>query len=320
MRPLPAARVLQRTLAFVLLGALCVAATSARPGREPKPASPLAVAPQATAARVPASCDPLPGDAPDPLPKLRSAIGLNYPNALLEHPGDGVVEICLLVDSTGTVREAGVSKPQDPFDLLALESARWWVFEPARRAGRAVPARITVRVAAHTPRDTDPLVPDVVALAEDAEARGELREALDAWSGTLARVGQLPSLQNEWTIREHVIRIAARLASPPGVPMMTEAHAQGQHALMLRNVSRGDNATYAAAVDEVLQEAPWYANAYRWRAAARAASGQRDGAVRDVLCYKLAVRDSASRALAERALVALARSDTLAALTLLKND
>jgi len=42
--------------------------------------------------------------------------------------------------------------------------------------------------------------------------------------------------------------------------------------------------------------------------------------VRDVLCYRLAVRDSLDRALADRALAALATGDTLAALTILKKD
>ena len=101
--------------------------------------------------------------------------------------------------------------------------------------------------------------------------------------------------------------------------MPAEASALGTHELMLRNIARGENAGYAAALDDVLREAPWYADAYRWRASARAASGQRDGAMRDVLCYRLAVRDSAGRALADRALAALAAADTLAALTMLKN-
>ncbi len=103
------------------------------------------------------------------------------------------------------------------------------------------------------------------------------------------------------------------------MPPPTEASALGTHELMLRNIARGENEGYAAALDDVLREAPWYADAYRWRASARAASGQRDGAVRDVLCYRLAVRDSSERALADRALAALAAADTIAALTMLKN-
>jgi TonB family protein len=238
---------------------------------------------------------------------------------MLDASADGAVEVCVLVDSTGTVREAGISRPAAPFDEAALEAARWWLFAPARAHGRPVPARIPVIVAAHVPRDADPLVPDVVALARDAERRGDLRGALDAWTGVLARVGTHPALQNEWAIREQLVRLAARLPKPPEVDMTTVARARSMHNLMLRNVARGANEDYARALDEVLLVAPWYADAYRWRASARAASGQRDGAVRDVLCYRLAARDSVGRALAERALVALASADTLAAMTMLKN-
>ncbi len=271
------------------------------------------------ASRAPARCDSLPGERPEQPPVVRSAVGLNYSNDMLDAHADGSVEVCVLVDSTGTVREAGVSRPSAPFDMAALEAARWWVFTPARAHGRAVPARVAVTLAARVPRDADPLVPDVVALAGDAEARGDLRGALDAWTGALARAGTHPTLQNEWTIREHIVRLAAQMPTPPEVPMLTESRARGMHNLMLRNMARGDNADYAKALDDVLRVAPWYADAYRWRASARAASGQRDDAVRDVLCYRLAVRDSVGRALADRALMALATADTIAALMMLKN-
>ncbi len=315
--PLPA-----RSLAAVaLLASLLplLLAPAARAGARRAPNSATVVAAPSAPARSAVRCDTLPGEPPDQLPVLRSGVALNYTNDMLQEPGDGAVGICVLVDSTGTVREAGVSGPSETFDLAALEAARWWVFAPARRAGRAVPARITVRVEARVPRDADQLVPDVIALAQDAETRGSLREALDAWTGTLMRVGTHPALQNEWVLREHIVRLAARLPKPPEVPMLTEARARGQHQLMLRNVARAANADYAKALDEVLRVAPWYADAYRWRASARAASGQRDGAVRDVLCYRLAVRDSANLALAQRALVALANADTIAAMTMLKN-
>ena len=288
--------------------------------RTAKPAATARVASADAAVRAAVRCDSLPGEQPDQPPVLRSAIGLNYSAEMLLAPADGSVEICVLVDSTGTVREAGVSRPSKPFDMAALEAARWWVFTPAHAHGRPVPARIAVTLAARVPRDADPMVPDVVALAADAETRGDLRGALDAWTGALARVGTHPALQNEWTIRQHVVRLAAQMATPPEVPLPTESRARGMHNLMLRNMARGDNQDYVKALDDVLRVAPWYADAYRWRASARAASGQRDDAVRDVLCYRLAVHDSAGRALAERALVALAAADTIAALTMLKNE
>jgi hypothetical protein len=303
MRPSIPLRAL--AVAAALLGSLLAPVAGAR--REAKSAPP-----------PPVPCDPIPGEAPEQLPVLRSSIGLNYTSAMLAAPADDSVRVCLLVDSTGAVREAGVSQPGARFDDAALDAARWFVFAPARAHGRAVPARIALTVPARVPRDTDPLVPDVVALARDAEAHGDLRGALDAWTGALARVGTHPSLQNEWALREHVMNLAARLPAPPEVPIMTVGRARAMHNLMLRNMGRADNADYAKTLDGVLLVAPWYADGYRWRASARAASGQRDGAVRDVLCYRLAVRDSVGRALAERALVALAAADTIGALGMLK--
>jgi len=283
--------------------------------------APAAIArrPAPPAARALVPCAPLGDVSPEQPPVLRSAVGLNYAGERLAGAHEGALELCLLVDSTGVVREARVSRALAPFDSAALDAARWWVFAPARDHGRAVPARIAVSVEARLPRDADPLVPDVIALAHDAEARGDLRAAIDAWNGALARVGSQPMLQNEWTIRERILRLAARLPSPPEIPLQTGEIADGTHALILRNIARAANETYAATLDGVLRVAPWYVEAYRWRASARAACGQRDGAVRDVLCYRLAVRDSAERALADRALEALAAADTIAALTMLKN-
>ncbi len=300
-----------------LLAALLAPAARASAARNGKPVA-VAAAP-AVQARIATSCEPLAGEAPDQLPVLRSAVRLNYSNEMLEQAEDDSVEVCVLVDSTGTVREAGVSRPAAPFDQAALEAVRWWVFTPARRAGRAVPARIAVTVTARVPRDTNPLVPDVVALAQEAEARGDLRAAIDAWTGVLARTGAHPALQNEWIPREHVVRLAAQGPRPPEVPFATVSRARGQRNLMQRNIARGSNEDYARALDEVLRTAPWYADAYRWRAAAGAASGRRDGAVRDLLCYRLAAPDSAARAVAERALVFMAAGDTLRANSLLKN-
>ncbi|HUK64899.1 MAG TPA: TonB family protein, partial [Dongiaceae bacterium] len=241
----------------MLLAVLLAATASARAAGKTAVTPPAAERDAAT--RAAASCDPLPGEAPDQPPVLRSAIGLNYSNAMLDTPSDGTVEVCVLVDSTGTVREAGVSRPAAPFDEAALDAARWWLFTPARSHGRPVPARIAVTLPAHVPRDADPLVPDVVALARDAETRGDLHGALDAWTGALARVGTHPALQNEWAIRARLVGLAARMPKPPEVPMMSVARARSMHNLMLRNVARGPNEDYARALDEVLLVAPWYA-------------------------------------------------------------
>ena len=229
-----------------------------------------------------------------------------------------VVELCVRVDANGQVSDVRVRSGGTPFDSAAVDAVRWWWFVPASTAGKPVAAWTRLSVDIQPPADTEPLVPDVVALALDAESRGDLRGAIDLWGGVLARVGVHPSLGDEWSVRERILRLAARMPEPPPVPMPADGRARGARNLMQRNVARGENADYAKRLDESLTMAPWYANAYRWRAAARAACGQRAGALRDAACYRIAAPDSASRALADRAIALIAAGDTLTANSILK--
>jgi hypothetical protein len=278
----------------------------------------LPVAPVGANDAPAAACDSLPGPAPDRAPAMRDAVGLNFTTPQLA-AAPAAVELCVLVDPHGVARELRVTRGGTPFDSAAVDAVRWWLFEPAMRGIAPVAAWTRVTVDARPPADADPVVPDVLELATDAEARGDVRGAMDAWTGALARVGAHPSLGNEWTMREHVLRLALAFPTPPAVPLSLSGQARGARNLMQRNIARGSNADYAATLDKVLRAAPWYADAYRWRAAARAVSGQRTGAMRDVLCYRLGSRDSAQRALADRALAMLATGDTLGANSLLKN-
>ena len=294
--------------ALALLALLLAPAAGARIKYKPKPVE----------AR-PAACEPLAGPAPDSPPRPRDRVGLNFSSDMLMTADSATVQVCVLVDSLGIVRQARVERGGTPYDSAAVDAVHWWQFEPARRSGRPVAARASVAVTVHPPVDADPLTPDVLGMALKAEAAGDPHGALDAWTGTLARAGVHPALGNEWVIRERILRLAAGLGAPPAIPSGAESSARGAHNRMLRDISRATNEDLAKALDEVLLEAPWYADAYRWRASARAASGQRAGAIRDVLCYEIAARDSAGLATADRALVALATGDTLEALTLLKN-
>lgn len=274
------------------------------------------VAPAGASDPVAPACDSLPGPPPERAPAFQDRIGLNFTTDELAHE-PAQVELCVLVDRLGIARELRIARGGTPFDSAAVDAVRWSLFAPAQRSASVVPAWTRIVVDARPPADTDPIVPDVLALAADAEARGDARGALDAWTGALARVGSHPALSNEWVMREHILRLAA--AAPRPVPHSIGGQARGARNLMQRNIARGSNADYAHSLDGVLRAAPWYVDAYRWRAAARAASGQRAGAMRDVLCYRLGAADSASRALADRALEMLAVGDTLAANSLLKN-
>ena len=295
-------------LALVLPALLLAPAADARITYKPKP-SPAAAAP----------CEPLAGPAPDVAPRARDRVGINFTAGMLTTADSAVVQVCALVDSLGLVRQARIERGGTPYDSAAVDAVHWWQFEPARRNGRPVAARVSIAVTVHPPVDADPLTPDVLGMALSAEEANDPREALEAWTGTLARAGVHPTLGNEWVIRERILRLAAALGAAPAVPAEAMDGARGAHNRMQRDLSRATNADLARTLDQVLLEAPWYADAYRWRASARAASGQRAGAIRDVLCYQIATTDSAKLALSDRALTELAKGDTLSALTLLKN-
>lgn len=296
-------------LAALATLALLAPAVPAKITYKPKPAG-----------AEPAPCEPLAGPAPDAPARPRDRVGLNFTAAMLQSADSAVVQVCALVDSLGIVRQARVERGGTPYDSAAVDAVHWWQFEPARRNGRPVAARVSVAVPVHPPVDADPLTPDVLGMALSAEASGQARDALDYWTGTLARAGIHAAIGNEWVIRERILRLADDLGTQPAVSGGAEDIARGAHNRMMRDLSRGANADFAKALDGVLLEAPWYAAAYRWRASARAASGQRAGAIRDVLCYQIATRDSAKLAVADRALAALATGDTLSALRLLERE
>ncbi len=277
----------------------------------------LAVAPASAAA--PADCGSLPGTAPERAPKLFDRGGFNFSSVLLAEKAAHPVDLCVLVDARGQVSDVRVSASSTPFDSAAADAVRWWWFTPARAAGKPVASWLRLSVDIQPPADTEAIVPDVLALAHDAESRGDVRGAIDAWGGVLARVGVHPSLGDEYSVRERILRLAARLPERPKVPTSAEGRARGARNMMQRNVARGENEDYAKRLDEALIVAPWYTEAYRWRAAARAACGMRAGALRDAACYRIAAPDSASRALADRAIALIAAGDTLTANSILKH-
>ena len=266
----------------------------------------------------PASVSAAPGfTAYDALPAVRSRVAANLPADALDLSRPVTVRVQAWIDSLGVVRAARVIKGGTPFDSAAVDAVRWWLFDPARRGGRAIPSVVTLPFTVER-ADADALVPDVLELALAAERAGDTRNALDAWTGVGARVGEYPLFGDPWTVSARVLRLAERLPKRPDVPLRTEGEAKGTYNLMLRNIARGDNEDYVSNYGRVLRVAPWYTEVYRWRASARAACGQRDDAMRDVLVWRSTVRDSAACALADRALIALAARDTLAAVVMLR--
>lgn len=253
-------------------------------------------------------------------PTLISAVPADWPASALGGSRHVRVVVDALVGRDGTVQQTRVAKPSPPFDAAAIAAVRWNVYAPARQEERAVPVWISVPVEfrAQDAEDADPPSPDVVTLAREAERRGDLREAIDYWTGALARVGKHPTLRNEWAIRTEVLRVASRMKSPPEVPNVVRLPSIDDHNNQQRDMGRMSNERFAKTFDRALLMAPWWVDAYRWNAAACATSGRRADAIRMTQFWRLNVRDTASRALAGRALAALAEGDTLAVFSMLK--
>jgi hypothetical protein len=169
------------------------------------------------------------GPAPKQGPRLWDRGGFNFSSAMLGQKPARAVELCVRVDANGQVSEVRASRGDTPFDSAAVDAVRWWWFVPASTAGKPVPSWTRLSVDIQPPADTEPLVPDVVALALDAESRGDLRGAIELWGGVLARVGVHPSLGDEWSVRERILRLAARCPSrcrcprPPMAPLAAHA-------------------------------------------------------------------------------------------------
>lgn len=139
-------------------------------------------------------------------PRLLTDPGATYPAEALAArvPPHVEVVLVLVLDTTGAVAEASVETPRGHgFDEAALVAARGLRFEPARRDGAPVAARIRYRYVFEAPPATPPVVheppeasqkPSSAAVSEPAlevTVRGE-RAAPGVVSYTRAEVRQIP--------------------------------------------------------------------------------------------------------------------------------
>jgi TonB family protein len=142
-------------------------------------------------------------------PKLTTFVDATYPAAAQAARQAANVDLELTIDAAGKVTDARVVTPVgNGFDEAAVEAARRFVFEPARRGDHAIPARIKYRyvfelAAAPAPvpttgqlegkaiaRDTNQLVAGAVVtlVAKDG---GSTRSAITDSAGTF-RFTELP--------------------------------------------------------------------------------------------------------------------------------
>ncbi|HMC93559.1 MAG TPA: TonB family protein, partial [Polyangia bacterium] len=76
-------------------------------------------------------------------PRLVTFVDANYPEAARTAHLQANVELELMIDVAGKVTEARVVAPVgNGFEAAAIEAARRFVFEPAKRGDHAIPARI----------------------------------------------------------------------------------------------------------------------------------------------------------------------------------
>ncbi len=80
----------------------------------------------------------------DSPPKALTRKSPAYPAELRAAGIEGSVVVSLVIDSTGTVREAKIEKStHQDFEMAALEAVTQWKFEPGRKGGRQVNTRVS---------------------------------------------------------------------------------------------------------------------------------------------------------------------------------
>jgi TonB family protein len=97
------------------------------------------------------SSEPRPAPALEPPHPLRTPV--EYPE---QGEGDAEVVVEILVTVDGSIADASVVSGAPPFDEAALRAVRAWKFEPARRDGRPVAARIRYTLRFEPARDEGP--------------------------------------------------------------------------------------------------------------------------------------------------------------------
>ncbi len=225
----------------------------------------------------------------------------------------GPVDLRVRVDRDGIVDSVQVLRGDSRLAGAAIDAARWCLYAPT-----SIAEWTELRIAFPALGDAEALSPDPVTMALAAEASGDLQGAIDAWTGALARVGRHPSLQDDHAIRARILTLAHRMSPPPAIPNLAAGPARGAMNRLQRSMASGVSRELLTVFDQSLSIAPWFADAYRWRGAALAGCGRLEDARRAVMLYRLASADSSGRALANRALSALAKADSIGASQMLK--
>ncbi|MBI5168152.1 MAG: hypothetical protein HZA61_01555 [Candidatus Eisenbacteria bacterium] len=237
----------------------------------------------------------------------------DVPQAALDAQLKGTVTLLAHVTRPGYVDSVRVLSGDARLRETATAVARWCVYAP-----QAAPVWTTLTVTVDGKVEPEPLNPDVLAIAREAEGAKDWNNALAAWTGALQRLGTHPSLTNEWALREHALRTSRQLHPVPQAPGDTQGNARGARTQQERVVARGQHEDVVGIFDTVLKTAPWWSDPYLWRASSLAGCGRSAEAVRSLRFYLLGAPDSAGTWLATTALAQIAAGDTLGASELIK--
>jgi TonB family protein len=138
------------TIRLVLLGTLACLAIGKRAFGQTEPAAPSAPAP------APAPSAPANPNALTP-PKLVTGAEATYPEAAKAAGKEATVDLQITLDAAGKPTDVRVVAPVgDGFDEAAVEAARRFVFEPARRGQTPIPSRIRYQYAFKLPPPPPP--------------------------------------------------------------------------------------------------------------------------------------------------------------------
>ncbi len=237
----------------------------------------------------------------------------DVPQAALDAQLKGAVQLLVHVTRPGYVDSVRVLSGDARLRIAAADVARWCVYAP-----QAAPVWTTLSVTVDGAVEPEPLNPDVLAIAREAERAKDWSNALAAWTGALQRLGTHPSLANEWALREHALRVSRQMTPVPQAPGDTQGNARGARTQQERVIARGQHEDVVGIFDTVLKTAPWWSDPYLWRASSLAGCGRSAEAVRSLRFYLLGAPDSAGTWLATTALAQLASGDSLGASELIK--
>ena len=103
-------------------------------------------------------------------PRLLDAPPVSLPEDAEPLPDNSSVELTVLIAVDGSVSEVSIATPlRDDVDALVLEAAQGMTFEPARRDGVAIPARVRFRYRITPPPEPEPPAEEDVGEEDGSE-------------------------------------------------------------------------------------------------------------------------------------------------------